>query len=171
MLLPEDFPTHLYKVPLGQPQDDLVEVPYGNMGFANEYETDHLMNAFPTLYPYGIGGFGNGNCTAAVSWERQIASHLLQAHRLYARHEVFIFVVFNLLQRRKICLGAKLYTKRSSLLEVRGLLQKVDYKEAHNRLSIDIVSGNKHFITDPVLNQLMQATSIANGMVKEAESM
>jgi hypothetical protein len=49
---------------------------------------------------------------------------------------------------------------------VRGLLQKVDYKEAHNRLSIDIASGNKHFFSDPVLNQLMQATSVANGMVR-----
>jgi hypothetical protein len=66
-LLPEDFPTHLYKVPLGGPQDDLVELPHGDMGFANEYDTDHLMNAFPTLYPYGIGGLGDVKPGAAVS--------------------------------------------------------------------------------------------------------
>jgi hypothetical protein len=52
------------------------------------------------------------------------------------------------------------------LLEVRGLLYKVDYKEAHSRLANDIASGKKYFITDPLLNQLMQATSIANGMVR-----
>lgn len=166
VLLPEEFPSHLYRAPLGQPQDDLIEVPYGQMGFANEYDTEHLMNAFSTLYPYGLGGFSDVNRSCNVSWERQITSHLMQSHRLYARHEVFIFVVFNLLQRRKICLGAKLYTKRSSLLEVRGMLQKVDYREVHSRLSIDIASGTKHFISDPLLNQLMQATSVANGMVK-----
>lgn len=165
-LLPEGFPTHLYRLPPGGRDNDLVKLTHGDMGFANEYDTDHLMNAFPTLYPYGIGGLGDVKAGPAVSWERQVVTQLLQSHCLYARHEVFIFVVFNILQCRKICLGAKLYTKQSSLLEVRGLLQKVDYKEAHHRLSADIASGNKHFFSDPVLNQLMQATSISNGMVR-----
>jgi hypothetical protein len=151
---------------MGQRQDDLIEISYGETGFANEYETDHLMKAFPTLNPYGIGGFGDSKREVSISWERQMASLLLQSHRLHARHEVFMFIVFNLLQRRKISLEAKLYTRNSSLLEVRGLLQKVDYEEAHRRLAVDIASGNKHFFTDPLLNQLMQATSVANGMVR-----
>lgn len=165
-LLSEEIPSHLYGAPLGQLNNDLVEVPYGQMGFANEYDTEHLLNAFPTLNPYGLGGFGDKNREISISWERQLSHLLLQSHRLYARHEVFMFVVFNILQRRKICLGARLYTRKSTLLEVRGLLQKVDYEEAHRRLSVDIVSGSKHFFTDPLLNQLMQATSIANGMVR-----
>jgi hypothetical protein len=132
-LLPEDFPSHSYRAIVGQqqPENDLIEISYGETGFANEYETDHLMKAFPTLTPYGIGGFGDDKRVVSISWERQMASLLLQSHRLHARHEVFMFVVFNLLQRRKISLGAKLYTRNSSLLEVRGLLQRVDYKEAH----------------------------------------
>jgi hypothetical protein len=164
-LLPEDFPQYPYRVPLGASHDDLIEVPYGDMGFANEYDTEHLLNAFPTLNPYGLGGFGDRRREISISWERQLSNLLLQSHRLYARHEVFMFVVFNILQRRKICLGARLYTRKSSLLEVRGLLQKVDYEEVHRRLTVDIACGSKHFFTDPVLNQLMQATSIANGMV------
>ena len=165
-LLSVGLPSHPYRGPLGLPPRDLVEVAYGDMGFGNEYDTDHLMNAFPTLSPYAIGGFGDVKREISISWERQMESLLLQSHRLHAKHEVFMFVVFNILQRRKICLGARLYTRRSSLLEVRGLLQKVDYKEAHERLSVDIASGSKHFFTDPLLNQLMQATSLANGMVR-----
>ena len=165
-LLPEEFPSHLYRSELGAARDDLVEVPYGGMGFANEYDTEHLLNAFPTVNPYGLGGFADRKREISISWERQLSNLMLQSHRLYARHEVFMFVIFNILQRRKICLGAKLYTRKSSLLEVRGLLQKLDYKEVHNRLSVDIACGSKHFFTDPLLNQLMQATSIANGMVR-----
>lgn len=157
-LLPDDFPSHLYRaLPRGQ-QDDLIEIPYGDMGFANEYDTNHIMNAFRTLYPYGLSGFGDIKRQAPVPWERQATSHLLQSHRLFARHEVFMFVIFNFFQCREIYLGAKLYTKHSSLLEVRGLLQKVDYKEAHDRLLVNIASGNKQFFSDPLLNQLMQAT-------------
>jgi hypothetical protein len=165
-LLPDDFPSHLYIAPPRRQQDDLIEIPYGGMGFANEYDTNHIMNAFPTLYPYGLGGFGDIKRQSPVSWERQAACHLLQSHRLFARHEVFMFVIFNFFQRREICLGAKLYTKHSSLLEVRGLLQKVNYKEVHDRLLVDIASGSKQFFSDPLLNQLMQATSVANGMVR-----
>ena len=165
-LLPEDLPSHLYRAPPGIRQDDLIEVPYGDMGFANEYDMEHLLNAFPTLNPYALGGFADRNRAISVSWERHIAALLLQSHRHYAKHEVFMFVVFNILQRRKICLGAKLFTRKSSLLEVQGLLQKINYKEAHQRLSVDIACGSKRFFTDSVLNQLMQATSISNGMVR-----
>jgi hypothetical protein len=165
-LLPPEFPSHPYRVLLERLSHDLVEVGYGDMGFGNEYDTEHLMNAFPTLSPYALGGFGDPKREVSISWERQMQSLLLQSHRLYAKHEVFMFVVFNILQRRKICLGARLFTRQSSLLEVRGLLQKVDYNEAHRRLLGDIASGSKHTFTDPVLNQLMRATSIANGMVR-----
>jgi hypothetical protein len=165
-LLLDDFPSHLYRTAPSQRQEDLVEIPYGDMGFANEYETDHIMNAFPTLYPYGVGGFGDINRSISVSWDRQMSALLLQSHRLFARHEAFMFVIFNFFQRRQICLGAKLFTKRSSLLEVRELLQKINYEEAHDRLLVDIAAGSKNVFSDPVLNQLMQATSVPNGMVR-----
>jgi hypothetical protein len=154
-LLPPNFPLHPYKTSLGPPSEDLVEVSYGDMGFGNEYNTDHLMNAFPTLSPYILSGFGDPKREVSISWERQIESLLLQSHRLYAKHEVFMFVVFNILQRQRICLGAWLFTRQSSLLEVRGLLQNIDYNEAHQQLLDDIASGSKHTFTDPVLNQLM----------------
>jgi hypothetical protein len=99
-LLPDDFPSHLYRTAPSQRQEDLVEIPYGDMGFANEYETDHIMNAFPTLYPYGVGGFGDINRSISVSWDRQMSALLLQSHRLFARHEAFMFVIFNFFQRR-----------------------------------------------------------------------
>ena len=165
-LLSEDFPAHPYRAGVGNVHDDLIEIPHGDMGLANEYDTDHLMKAFPTLSPFGVGGFGDIKRGISISWERHMTSLLLQSHRIYAQHEVFMFVVFNILQRRKICLGAKLYTRKSTLLEVRGLLQELKYKDVHERLLVDIASGSKRFFTDPLLNQLMQATSISNGIVR-----
>ena len=46
------------------------------------------------------------------------------------------------------------------------MLQKINYEEAHDRLLVDIAAGSKNVFSDPVLNQLMQATSVANGMVR-----
>jgi hypothetical protein len=66
-LLLESFPSHLYRTASSQQHQDLVEVSYGDMGFANEYETNHIMNAFPTLYPYSIGGFRDVNREVGIS--------------------------------------------------------------------------------------------------------
>jgi hypothetical protein len=66
-LLLDDFPTHLYRAPQGGLQDDLIELTHSDMEFANEYNTDHLMNAFRSLYPYGIGGLGDVKPGASVS--------------------------------------------------------------------------------------------------------
>ena len=73
-LLLEDFPTHLYRVSIGEQQDNLVELSYGNMGFVNEYDVDHLVNAFLTLYPYSMSGLGSVKLRVPVSWERQVAT-------------------------------------------------------------------------------------------------
>ena len=54
-LLSEDFPAHPYRAGVGNVHDDFIEIPYEDMRLANEYDTDHLMKAFPTLSPYGGG--------------------------------------------------------------------------------------------------------------------
>ena len=48
-----------------------------------------------------------------------------------------MFVVFNIIQRRKICLGAKLLTQKSNLPHVASLLEELDYGEVKKRLEGD----------------------------------
>jgi len=91
---------------------------------------------------------------------------LQQSHTLFADHEVFMFVIFNILHRRKICLGAKLTTLRVNLPKVATLLRNTDYGSVQQALTNDVNSGQIHMLSDPILRQLMESTSITNGLVR-----
>ena len=54
--LPTNFPSYGYWSRL---QMDLVDIPRRLDMLSNEYETNHLKSAFLTLFPYGVGGFGD----------------------------------------------------------------------------------------------------------------
>lgn len=165
--LPTEFPTYRYSDASGSDllrDNDLVEVCTEGAGFANEYEPRHLANAFPTLFPFGTGLFADEKRRKRISWEKQIASHLKQSHQLFARHEIYMFVVFNILQRRKICLGARLLARRSDLPQVSELLRSLDYATVRNKLSAE--SSKAAFFNDPTLAKIMKLTSVANGHIK-----
>lgn len=163
--LPDEFPSQMYRVGAAD-NCLLVDICGSGNGPCNEYDSEHLMKAFFTLFPFGVGGFGWKNRRLYVGWERQFASLLQQSHGLYAKHEVFMFVTFNILQRRTACLGAKLVTRNSSLNQVANLLHGLNYKEVKERLTQSRKSGQRDFIRDPKLAQLQQLTGIANGMVR-----
>jgi hypothetical protein len=172
-LLPQHFPAHLYNTSsaqallTGRHSDDLVQIPCSEGPPCNEYDPHHLMNAFPTLFPYGIGSFADTRRKRSISWEKHISWMLRQSHHRFATHEIFMFVVFNILQKRKICLGAKLITSQAKLPRVATLLQNLDYAALHEKLSYErqATSGIQTF-SDSILQQLMEATSIANGLVR-----
>ena len=55
---------------------------------------------YPTLYPYGTGGFEDPECPVAVSFQKQANYYLDLADHSFRYHHSFIFVVVNILQRR-----------------------------------------------------------------------
>ena len=132
--LPTEFPTHRYwsggdtntNTVTGN-STDLVEVCTGNMGFADEYAPEHLANAFPTLFPFGKGLLADPSRRKSLSWEKHIAWQLKQSHQMFGRHEIYLFVVFNILQRREISLGARLMSRRSDVAQVSHLLRDLDF--------------------------------------------
>jgi hypothetical protein len=166
-LLPTHLPTHLYGEPdLASQFGDLICVPHSNQPFANEYEVDHVYKAFPKVFPFGRGAFGDLGRTKKLGWEAHMKWMLQQSHGRFAAHEVFMFIIFNILQRRKICVGAKLTTSRGNLPKVAHLLRGMDYGSVHQTLTNDAESGPLHMLSDSTLRQLMESTAIANGLVR-----
>jgi Helitron helicase-like domain at N-terminus len=168
-LLPSNFPSHYFKDPAGvlttTKEGEIWEIPSGSRGFANEYSQYHFPRAFPTLFPYGMGGIGaDVERISEVSYERQVEWMMRQSHARFATHEVFMFVVFNTLQRRKICLGAKLMTSHQNLSHISTILRGLDYAEVSGRLESDINSGKTSVFSDPELKKIMSLTSIANSI-------
>jgi hypothetical protein len=67
-------------------------------------DVDH--GAFPVLFPFGVGG-PNQTGRVRISGQKYIA-HLMKYHdRRFATHAPFVFTMFNVLQRQRVCSGAK----------------------------------------------------------------
>lgn len=167
--LPTDFPSTLYKEPasfLGKENGraDLCEIKFSPQDFANEYDPAYLPGAFPSLFPFGVGGFGDPKRPIELSsTERHIHTLLLQEHEAFANHETFIFIVFNILQRRQICLGSKLVSARHVLPTVCDLLRGLNYQTV--RETLQHLPSSSHRLPrslDPRLTKLMELTAIAS---------
>ena len=169
-LLPTHFPSHLYRGDnLSDRPGELVRIPHSGERFANEYENDHVYKAFPKVLQFAVGGFADPDRGQKLSWEAQMKWMLEQSHGKFAEHEIFMFVVFNIIQRRKICLGAKLMTSRANLPRVARLLRGMDYTSVQRILATDIDTGQIHTLSDSSLRQLMETTAIANGLVRGSQ--
>ena len=73
---------------------------------------------YPTLFPYGIGGFEDRNQSAQVSLKHH-AKHLFSlTDQHFQEHYSFLFTVFNILQRHEILLHASLKVKRNKFASV-----------------------------------------------------
>jgi Helitron helicase-like domain at N-terminus len=167
--LPIEFPSHLYKEPASflskdHGQDNLWEIRFNNRTYANEYDPQHLPSAFPSLFPFGVGGVEDPLRPVALrSMDKHLRVLLMQSHEAFARHEIFIFVAFNVLQRRQICLGSKLVASHRLLPEVCELLRHLNYDEVCKALEgIKPTSRRLPSTVDPRITKLMELTAIAS---------
>jgi hypothetical protein len=81
---------------------------------------------FPTLFPFGIGVPKMANKVVKISLQLYV-KHFLNLDKTkyaFSKHHLFPFFLFNTVQRRQICLGAKL-TKSKSLNM--NKLQTIDF--------------------------------------------
>ena len=81
----------------------------------SEYRNSDLFpSLYPTLFPYGTGGFEDTRRYPKVSMRAQ-ARHLLNiADDRFRKHPSFIFSVFNVLQRREVGLRTMMRVNRAS---------------------------------------------------------
>ncbi|TEB26512.1 hypothetical protein FA13DRAFT_1756358 [Coprinellus micaceus] len=67
-----------------------------------EYNNPSLIpGMFPTLFPFGIGGFEDPDRPTALSFEKQAEYYLDLPDRQFRYHYSYIFVVLNMIQRRR----------------------------------------------------------------------
>jgi hypothetical protein len=67
---------------------------------------------YPTLFPYGIGGFEDKQRQAKVSFKRQVKFFFNLADRHFQEHYSFLFTTFNIIQRRQALLHTSLKVKK-----------------------------------------------------------
>ncbi|TRM62201.1 hypothetical protein BD626DRAFT_404399, partial [Schizophyllum amplum] len=80
-----------------------------------EYNNPNLFpGMFPTLFPNGYGGFEDPQRVIPISMEKQAEYFLDVDHHAFGKHHAFIFVVLNILQRRKSHLHSHFTVNRTS---------------------------------------------------------
>ncbi|KAE8251867.1 hypothetical protein A4X13_0g3812 [Tilletia indica] len=108
----------------GQERPDLV-VRHGS-SFIQDYNNPDLFpGMFPTLYPWGTGGF-EGTRATPLSFERHSKYLLDLADPAFRRHWSFIFIVANIKQRRAIHQGARLACKQQDHERFSRILTSLD---------------------------------------------
>jgi hypothetical protein len=82
---------------------------------------------FPSLFPFGIGVFEMVNRPIKISLQLH-TTHLMnldETQYKISKHHLFPFFVFDIIQQRQICLGAKLAMCKSSNINEKKLLNKL----------------------------------------------
>ncbi|KAG2749902.1 hypothetical protein P692DRAFT_201712247, partial [Suillus brevipes Sb2] len=105
-------------------QPDLIV--HRGMDAIPEYKNpDLLPGMFPTLFPYGIGGFEDKLRDAPLSFEQQARYYLNLPDRAFRYHHSYLFVVLNILQRRAAHLHTFFTVRKSNFHDVARKLTKV----------------------------------------------
>ncbi|CAF4544629.1 unnamed protein product, partial [Didymodactylos carnosus] len=97
---------------------------------SNEYSNpDLLIGLFPTLFPYGVGGLEDTSRKTKVSFKKHV-EYLLSYHdRRFEEHYSFMYVVFNMIQRRDACQQARLIVSRPYFKDYASQIQSLTTKD------------------------------------------
>ena len=96
---------------------------------------------YPTLFPYGIGGFENIQRTTWVSMKWHVKHLFNLADRHFQEHYSFLFTVFNILQRRQLLLHSSLKVKQWNFGSVACSFVSVS-PEAVHRVTEHVARGD-----------------------------
>ncbi|KAE8190825.1 hypothetical protein CF336_g5133 [Tilletia laevis] len=95
--------------------------------FIEDYNNPDLFpGMFPTLFPWGTGGFEQKTRRAALSFGRHAKYLLDLSEPDFRRHWSYVFVVANIKQRRAIHLGSRLACKAQDFARFSSLLTTLD---------------------------------------------
>ncbi|CAF4209109.1 unnamed protein product, partial [Rotaria magnacalcarata] len=134
----------------GAEQDPVYMIPRGNKP-ANEYSNPNLLlGVFPTLFPYGCGALDDSSRPVQINFREPVRYLLSYGDRRFEEHYSFIFVLFNILQRRTACFHAQLMTSRPYFQQSAQLLETLSSEDvATALLNISKASYSKSRSSEP----------------------
>jgi hypothetical protein len=145
-------------------EDVVYLIPRGDKP-VNEYSNPELlMGMFPTLFPYGCGAVEDPSRPIKVSLTDHVRYLLSLGDRRFEENESFIFVVFNMLQRRTACFHAQLMTTRPYFKESAHKLQTLNCDDVAKAL-VNISKQAYSSVDDQRINLLMKHIKAVGGRV------
>ncbi|CAF4251337.1 unnamed protein product [Rotaria socialis] len=145
-------------------EDTVYTIPRGNRP-ANEYSNPNLLlGIFPTLFPYGCGAIEDCSRPVKIDFREHVRYLLSFGDHRFEEHYSFIFVVFNILQRRTACFHAHLMTSRPYFQQSAQLLELLSSADIATAL-VNISKGTYSKVADQRINTLMKHIKIVGGHV------
>lgn len=145
-------------------KDTIYMIPHGTKP-ANEYANPNLLlGIFPTLFPYGFGALEDSSRPVKIDFREHIRYLLSFADHRFEEHHSFIFVVFNILQRRAACIHARLVTSRPYFQKSAQFLESLSSKDITQAL-VNISKGTYRKVSDEKIGTLMKHIKVVGGHV------
>lgn len=144
--------------------EDVYIIPRSHMPVKDCYNTELFLGLFPTLFPYGSGAPYDSSRPIAISLNQHIRYLLAYGDQRFEKHHSFMFVMFNVMQRREAYWNASLMASRPYFRDTASDLQTLTSKEIETAL----ISATKHTfssITNPRIHMLMKQIRTVGGNV------
>lgn len=120
---------------------------YHSSSAVPEYDNPSLLpGMFPTLFPYGLGGFEDKYRATPISFRKQAEYFLDLGDKRFRYHRSYMFVVWNMIQRRTAHLHTHLTVHRSRFNQVADTL---------NSLTADTIARVAHRLENEVSRSLL----------------
>ena len=91
-----------------------LQIPHDPVPVNEFFNPEMFPMIYPTLFPYGIGGFENLSRHTPLTMQKQVTHLFSLTDRSFQEHYSFLFTAFNILQRRSLLLHTSLKVKKSN---------------------------------------------------------
>jgi hypothetical protein len=122
---------------------------------------NHLLGAFPVLFPYGMGGF-EVDRLKTVTYEAHAKWCLAYDDGRFRKDLHFVFHVFGVLQKRKVCSTATLQIKRETFKKNQSAIQAIT---ANDLLQAGIEESGKIPYSHPGVRALRKHLSAVRSKI------
>lgn len=133
------------------------------------YETSSMIGLFPTLFPCGRGGVENEDRPRTVSFAKHLKYFLSYHDHRFEMNHSFIFVTFNILQRRAACAKARLLVSRPFFANQALEINEITAAEVKTALS-EMESNQFHNQKNHRISMLLKQIKTVAGVMGSKES-
>mgnify|MGYP002394089447 FL=1 len=144
--------------------EDVYVIPRSSMPVKDCYNLELFLGLFPTLFPYGYGAPYDSSRPIAVPLNQHIRYLLAYEDRRFEKHQSFMFVMFNVMQRRQACWNASLMASRPYFRDTATDLQTLITEEIEAAL-ISETKSTFFTIPNPRVNMLLKQIKTVGGNV------
>ncbi|CAF1536138.1 unnamed protein product, partial [Adineta ricciae] len=145
-------------------EDDVYMIPRSNMPINDCFNPELFLGLYPTLFPYGYGAPQDSSRPVAVTLEQHIRYLLAYDDQRFEKHHSFMFVIFNIMQRRQACWNATLMASRPYFQNAANDLQTLTSGEIEAAL-MAISKNTFSAVENPRINMIMRQIKTVGGNV------